>query len=34
MPQILPDDETEKGINPLNPKQGDVFNAVQTWAKN
>ena len=34
MPQILPDDEIEKGINFLNPEQGDVFKVVHTWAKN
>ena len=28
MSQILPDDEIEKDINPLNSKQREVFNMV------
>ena len=34
MPQVLLDDEIEKGINSLNSKQRDVCNVVHTWAKN
>ena len=33
MPKILPDDEIAEGINSLNLKQREVFNVVQTWAK-
>ena len=33
MPQILPDDKITKRINSLNTKQREVFNVVNTWAK-
>ena len=33
LPQILPDDEIAEGINSLNSKQRQFFNAVHTWAK-
>ena len=29
----MPDDEIAAGINSLNSKQREVFNAVHTWAK-
>ena len=33
MPQILPDDEIVEGINSLNPKQKEAFNAVHKLVK-
>ena len=33
MPQILPDDEIVQGINSLNPKQKEAFNAVHKLVK-
>ena len=33
IPQILRDDENAEGINYLNSKQREVFNAVYTWVK-
>ena len=33
MPQVLLDDEIEKGINSLNSKQREVCNVVHTWTK-
>ena len=33
MRQILPNDEIAEGINSLNSKQKEVFNAAHTWAK-
>ena len=33
MSNILPDNEIVEGINSLNSKQREVFNAVHTWAK-
>ena len=34
MPQILPDDEIAKGVNPLNSEQREFFNVSQTLAEN
>ena len=33
MQQILPNDEIVEGISSINSKQSEVFNVVQTWAK-